>query len=121
MVRGFLREAEVEHLYRSVRRDDDVRRFQVAVDNPALVGRIERVGELARDRNRLSGGHAVTPIADAVGQRLALDQLEDEPGDAVGLFESVNRRDVRVIERRQQPRLAIEAGDARRVAGERVG
>jgi hypothetical protein len=33
--------------------DLDVRRLEIAVDDPALVGRFERVGDLARDRQRL--------------------------------------------------------------------
>ena len=48
-----LGEAEVEHLDRAVRRDLDVRRLEVAVDDALLVRRLERLGDLPRDRQRL--------------------------------------------------------------------
>ena len=48
------------------------------------------------------------PARDSIGQRLALDEFEDQRGHAVGLFEPVDRADVRMIERCQDPRLAFE-------------
>ena len=48
-----LGEAEVEDLHDAVRRDLDVRRLQVAVDDPLLVGGLERVGDLPRDGQRV--------------------------------------------------------------------
>ena len=47
-----LREPEVEHLHHAVRRDLDVRGLQVAVDDPFFVRGLERLGDLARDRQR---------------------------------------------------------------------
>ena len=51
--RKHLRQPEVEHLHRAVRRDLDVGRFQIAVDDALLVCRLERLGDLARDRECL--------------------------------------------------------------------
>ena len=45
---------------------------------------------------------------DALGERLAVDQLEDERANPIALVHAVDRADVRVIERREQQGLAIE-------------
>ena len=44
------REAEVEHLHDTVGRDLDVRRFQIAMNDPVFVRRFEGVADLTRDR-----------------------------------------------------------------------
>src|SRR5205823_11972644 len=54
------------------------------------------------------------------GECLAFDQLENEGTDACTFFETVNRADVRVVERRQYPRLPLEACQARRVTHEEI-
>ena len=59
--------------------------------------------------------------ASRVRERLALDELEDQEADAVRFFEAVDRADVRVIQRGEHPRLALEAREAIRVARERAG
>ena len=48
-----LRQPEVQHLHRAVVADLDVRRLQIAMDDPLLVRRFERLGDLLRDRQRL--------------------------------------------------------------------
>ena len=48
-----LGETEVEHLHRAVGADLDVRRLEIAMDDALLVRRLERVGDLPRDRQRL--------------------------------------------------------------------
>ena len=59
------------------------------------------------------------PARDAVGQRLALDQFQHQRADAVRLFEAVDRADVRMIERREHARFALEARQPIGIAGER--
>ena len=75
--------------------------------DPPFVRSFECVGDLQRDvecvRNREQ------PIGEPVGQRWSLDQLEHQRTNAPGLFKSVNRGNVRVIQRGQQPGLTIEA------------
>ena len=73
-------------------------------------------GDLPRDGEGVGErqGAAFEPI----GQRRSFDQLEDQCGDAVGFFQPVDRADVRVIERRERPRFAREAGAALGVGGE---
>ena len=122
-----LRQAEVEHLHRAVRRDLDVRGLQVAVDDALLVRGLERVGNLPRDRQRLGDRrgrvHAAGSAAtrDPLRERLALDQLEDQAAHAVRLFDAVDRADVRMIQRGEHPRLALEAREPIRVGRERGG
>ena len=47
-----LREPEVQHLDRAVGPHLDVRRLQIAMDDAVLVRRLERIGDLPRDRQR---------------------------------------------------------------------
>ena len=49
-----LGQTEVQHLDDAVRRDLDVRRLQVAVDDPFFVGGFERLSDLPRDDQRLT-------------------------------------------------------------------
>ena len=56
---------------------------------------------------------------DSLGERLAFDQLQHETAHAVRLFEAVDRADVRMIQRREHPRLALEARAPFRVGRER--
>jgi hypothetical protein len=54
-------------------------------------------------------------LCDAVSERWSLHQLQHERLDAVGVFETVDRSDVRMIERRQDLRFALETGEAIRI------
>ena len=51
------------------------------MDDALLVRRFERVGDLPRDRQRLLQRNG--PACEAIGQRLALDQLQHEELAAV--------------------------------------
>ena len=53
-------------------------------------------------------------------QILALDEFHHERAHALALFEAVNVRDVRMVERRERLRLAREPREAIGVVGERV-
>ena len=57
----------------------------------------------------------------AVRQRFTVHSLEDEVGRAVQPLEAVDRGDVRMAERGEDARLALEAPQAPRVAAKRVG
>ena len=98
---GF-REPEVEHLHDAVRRERDVRRLQIAVDDAALVRRIERVRDLPRDRQRFVEPDALGPLPfELLRQRLSLDQLQHQRMDVAFVLEPVDGADVRVIQRRE--------------------
>ena len=96
------REAEVEHLDAAVGSDLDVGRFQIAVDDPAIVRRPQRRGDLRRDGKSFVDRHR--RAAQAFRQRLAVDQLHDQ---VVGA-DVVERADVRMVQRGDRPRFARE-------------
>ena len=52
---------------------------------------------------------------------LALDEFHHQRRDAVGVFKAVNRRDVRMVQRREDFGFALEAREALGVRGEDVG
>src|SRR5205085_26390 len=51
-----LREAEVEHFHRAGGSELDVRRLEVAMDDPPLVCRLQRLSDLAREKECLLQG-----------------------------------------------------------------
>ena len=61
------------------------------------------------------------PFGDKVRQRRAVDQLHHERADAMRLFEPVDLRDVRMIERSQDLRFPFEAGEPFRIGREGLG
>jgi hypothetical protein len=113
-----LREAEVEDLHPPVRRDLHVRRLQVPVDDPLLVRRLQRLGDLAGKRKRFfewkrSGREAHREV-------FPLDELHDEEvprrrgGRSGGrgrgdFFEGIEDGDARMVQAREHPRLSLEA------------
>ncbi len=86
------------------------------MDDPLLVGGVERVGNLPRDGQRVA--HGQRPFREAIGERHAVDELEHQRGHAIHVLETVDRADVGVIERRQYARFALEACEPLRVGGE---
>ena len=117
--RKCLGQAEVEDLDLTLRRDLDVGGLEIAMDDALRVCRIERVGNLAGQPHRLAHRHR--PARDDVGERVALDQLEHQGANAVNVFDPVERRDVRMIERSEQPRLSIEPRQSIRIERRRGG
>jgi hypothetical protein len=98
MRRGLQRfgEAEVEHLDGAVFTHLDVRRFQVAVDDRLLVRRLERLGNLFRDRECVIDGQG--SLSEPIGKRRPLHQLHDERRRRAGALQSVDSRDVGMVE-----------------------
>ena len=74
--------------------------------------------DLTRDRQGLIQRNRTT--RDPIGQRVALDQFEDERVGLTAVLEPINRADVRVVQRGQHLRFALETGEAIRIAGEGV-
>jgi hypothetical protein len=113
-----LRQAEVEHLDRAVRGQLDVGRLEIAVDDAAFVGGVERRGELARDLQRLR--HGQRAAHEAVRQRRPLHELHDERR-RLAVVHVVDGGDVGMIERGEHPGLALEAGAPPGIQGMDVG
>ena len=81
------------------------------------MGDLERVDDLPRDRECFRDRQAAA-LPDPVRERAAFHELENQEPDAVRLLEAVDRADVRMIQRGEHPRLALEAREPRRVAGD---
>jgi hypothetical protein len=111
--RECFREPEVEELHRAVGADLQVARLEVAVRDPAFVCRFERGRDLPRYLERFP--ERERPRLQTFGERLALDELEDERLRVVRLLDAVEHRDVRMTEPREQARLALEERLAVRV------
>ena len=110
-------DAEVGDLHRAVRADEDVRRLDVAVDEPGGVGEAEGGGDLAGDLGRLLRREVAVGAQD-VGERAPVDVLHgDEVGRGV-LAPVEHVDDVRVVEVGGRLGLAAEALDEVGVDGE---
>ena len=88
------------------------------MDDPLFVRRLERVGDLRDDRQRLGERHRAPQ--QPIRQRLPLDQLHDQEMLAPRFLQAVERGDVGMIERRQDFGLALETRDAIGVSSEDV-
>ena len=110
-----LRQPEIKHLYQTVRPELDIRGFQIAMNDPCSCAPIRALGDLTSDRYRIIDGNRT--LRDAIGEGWPVDQLERESPDnaVVGsrgsrrLLETIDRRDVRMVERREDLRLPLEA------------
>ena len=116
---GELRQPEIQHLHGAVVADLDIRRLEIAMNDPLLVRRLERVRDLTRKRECLSERNR--PVGDALRERRALNELQHERAGAVRFFEAVDRRDVRMIQRREQMGLALEAREPLGIGGKQLG
>ncbi len=82
---------------------EDVRRFDVAMNDVAAVRRVERIGDLNRQLERFVARKRLA--VDAFLERLPFEQLHHDEGPALVLADFVNDADVRMIQRRRGPRL----------------
>ena len=86
--------------------EHEVRRLDVAVDDPAAMGRGESGGEVPGDTKGL--GRVEGAAGEAPGERLALEQFHDEEGKTLVLADVEQGADVRVGEARHRPGLPLE-------------
>lgn len=86
------------------------------MNDTLLVRRLQRVGDLARDRQGLLGRDRT--LFDARLQRLAFDQLNHNASRLAGLFDAVDLRNVGVIQRREHMRLTPKPCQAFGIVGE---
>jgi hypothetical protein len=104
--RGELGEAEVEDLHLSARRDEDVLRLDVAVNDALGMGLVQRVGDL--DPHVDDAGRIQRPVSDQLGERLPVDVFHGDVADAALFADIVDVRDVGVRERRSRSRFPCE-------------
>ncbi len=99
--------------------DLDVRRLDVAVNDPVLVRRFERLGDLLRKGQGFVERN--WSARDPLRQVIALDEFHHERESAAALFEPVNRRNVRRFEGGQSFRFALKAREPISVPRQRRG
>jgi hypothetical protein len=106
----------------SARRDEQVGRFDIAVNDASGMRGVKRVGDFDGDIEQRAQGHR-SPV-DAMLERLALEQLHDDEVLVLVLADVVDRADVRMIQSRGRLRLALKAldghGIARQIGGEEL-
>jgi hypothetical protein len=89
--------------------EQDVRRLHVAVDDPGRVRGAQRVEDPQADPRHL-GRRQRPGRLDQFGEGTARDELHDDPGQAVLLYDVVDRHDARVFEPGRRPGLADGPG-----------
>ena len=102
------REPEVQKLHAAVSGHEDVVGLQIAVDDSLRVGGREGLRDLDRVLDRLADGKGAG--LELVAQRRALQQLRHRIGGSILPADVEERQDVRMIQRRNGPRLALEPG-----------
>ena len=100
--------------------DEMVQNLSQALDRDAAR---QKAAEDAKppDQKVLEELAANRPTLDALGQRVAIDKLHHQEVPAVGLLHSIQRRDVGMIQRGEQFRLAFESRNPFRILSERFG
>ena len=114
-----LRQPEIQHFDHAVRADFDIRGFQIAMNDPALVRRFERVRDLPRDRQRF-----VRPIRPRAMRSASVGPSTSSSTSAVDVsdfLQPIDGRDVRVVQRGKDLRFAFEAGQPVGIEREQVG
>ena len=109
-----LREPEVGQERAPPRAREHVLGLEVAVQDPRGVGRAERAREVAPDLGDLVRREGTAPV-EAVLERAALDQIEDQVGDPRLFPRVVDGDHVGVAELRERATLAEEAAPRRGV------
>ena len=89
------------------------------MNDPALVRRLQAFGKLSRDPNDFIEPQWTD--RETFGERRAFDEFEYERRDACALLETVDRPDVRMIQRRKRTSLLLEAGESVGILREGVG
>ena len=110
-----LGQAEVEDLDAVLRRDEDVRRLQVAMDDALLVGCAQPVRDLRAEVER-AAQRQPSPRQQPV-ERRAVEELGNDVGEAALDADVEDRDDVGVVEGGRGPGLLLEPAQAVGVVG----
>jgi hypothetical protein len=104
-----LRQTKVRHLHHAVVADHDVRRFDVAVDDAALMRVGQRIAHMRGDRHRVLGVQPLL-LGEHPGHIRALDELHhDVEQAACGLAKVIDADDAGVAELGHGAGLVLEA------------
>jgi hypothetical protein len=111
-----LRQPKVQDLDLAVARHRNICWLEIAMDDAFLVGRFESLRDLSRNRERFIDGDLSS--RDSAVQALAVHQFEHEELLTVGLVQTVDRANMRVIERGQDLRFTAKPRDSFEIVGE---
>ena len=115
-----LRQSEVEDLHGAIGPDLDVGRLQIAMDDALLVRRLEGGADLPGDAHRLVE-FGMGPSAMRSASVGPSTSSRTSAASSICVFEAVDGGDVGMIQRREELRFALEAGQPIGIAGEEVG
>lgn len=93
-----LRETEVQDLDFVIGSDLDVRGLEVSVNNPTVVRGRQSPRHFPGECDGFVKAHGSS--REALGERLSFDELEDEKVGRPGPLKTVDRGDVRMVQRR---------------------
>jgi hypothetical protein len=102
-----LRQSEVQDLGPALRGEEDVSRFEIAMNHPPLVSRGQSLRHLQRAINRRTQGDGA--ISNAIPETLTLEVLGDHERPTFPLAQIVDSENVRVVECRGGSGFALEA------------
>ena len=88
------------------------------MDDPLLVRRLERLGDLLCDRQRFINRNRAP--SDPIRQRRAVHQFKHQGMNPSSVFQAVDAADVRMIQRGECLRFALEARDALGIRDEHI-
>ena len=114
-----LGQSKVQEFGLAIAVDDDVCRFQVAMDDAFLVGGLQGLGNLDHQPERLFNGnrHPLDPI----GQRFPFDEFQNQAVDSLVFLKTIDGRNPGMVERRKNLSFAPESSHAVAVSGKLVG
>jgi hypothetical protein len=99
--------ATVDSTDRTIRRQLDVRRLQVAMNDAAIVGGVERQCNLPGNGNRFTPRDRAK--RDPLSERRTVHEVQDQRPGVSRFLDPIDRGDVRVIQRREEVGFACEA------------
>src|ERR1700728_5451884 len=112
-------QAEVENLCVPALGNENVGRFDIAMDDPFAMGRIQRVSDLDGERENHLRLHR--PVGNAMLQRHTVEILHDDERSTFLLINLMDGADVWVIERGRGLGFLLKASECLRVFGYIVG
>jgi hypothetical protein len=117
--RDRLRQAEIEDLDAGVSRDEDVLRFQVAMNDAFLMRRGQAARDLHRDVDRAP--RRQRSLRQPVAKRLAIEQLRDDEPQTALVADVIQREDIRMVQGRDGAGLLFEPAQSIAIRCDRCG
>src|SRR6185295_9622010 len=108
---------EVENLHLAFRRDLDVGRLQIAMNNASAVRSLESFGNLVGDSERFH--RRDWTAGDALCESFTFDKFHDQKVRALEFLEAIKNRNIGVIQRGEHLGFTLESRNSIRILGKR--